>query len=492
MLNIAVLALAFLLAQPFPAIAGVEDPPDPGEDLVMPDPADLREIYNSLNPHVYVLDWDEVRCGSERVDRCEDELGGTIEVVDGAGCFSQIKLVAAGLASKTTKLARFNKRDDLRRLQPDGSLIDVPAQTDKQQLVTLARDGQLVSMRAVLRDEESRPPGVTIGVRGCRCRCIVWEMTDPQVTNAAKGAVGLVPVSDGGGEDIVRLIMNTLGQNHRHAVIFTSPSEIRHNTSYDEIDEDDLESNNKLKPAVLRNAQPGITSESVSSALATERLGYSGLLLKTAPDIISQAGAEAAADVALATEGYYKISDYSGLDGMVLPYAGPGTNDYDTDDLKGTMCSGLVHYAYTDVGFVLTETFYGASIRNDVAEILHDQIKDDIKAGLGFWQAIGNFLTGSANKIANQVTNCFAGLGCDDNTDTWESGVGSANTVSPDNLLPEEFDVTGSGEAPWGNGFIEAGDHVVNPNGAVQTPFSVIEPMNVLGTTWNETEYILW
>ncbi|HYC56510.1 MAG TPA: hypothetical protein VEL28_16390 [Candidatus Binatia bacterium] len=494
--KLAILALAFVFVQPISALAGIEDPPDPGEDLVQPDPADLREIYNSLRPQVIELDWDEIRCGSERVDRCEDELGGTIEVVDGAGCFSQIKLVSLGLASKTTRLSRLNKSDDLKKLDPasgpNGGLVDVPSDTDKQQLVTLARDGQLVSMRAVRRDEELRPEGVVFGVRGCRCRCIVWDMVDPQVTNAAKGAVGLVPVSDGGGEDIVRLIMAELGQNHRHAVIFTSPSQIRHNTSYDEVDEDDLETNTKLKPAILRNAQPGILTESVSSALASERLGYSGLLLKTPPDIISQAGAEAAADVALATEGYYKISDYSGLDGMALPYAGPGTNDYDTDDLKGTMCSGLVHYAYTDIGFVLTDSFYSASLRNDVAEVLFEQLRDDIKAGLGFWQALGNVFTSTAKKIANQVTNCFAGLGCADNNDTWESGVGSARTVSPDNLLPEEFDVTGTGEAPWGNGFIEPGDHVINPNGATQTPFSVVEPMNVVGTTWDETVYVLW
>jgi hypothetical protein len=96
MRKIPLLALAFLLVQPCQSLAGLEDPPDPGEDLVMPDPADLREIYNSLNPHVYVLDWGEVRCGSERVDRCEDELGGTIEVVDGAGCFFQRKAGGGG------------------------------------------------------------------------------------------------------------------------------------------------------------------------------------------------------------------------------------------------------------------------------------------------------------------------------------------------------------------------------------------------------------
>jgi hypothetical protein len=178
---------------------------------------------------------------------------------------------------------------------------------------------------------------------------------------------------------------------------------------------------------------------------------------------------------------------------MALPYSAPGTNDWETLERKGTMCSGLVDWAFDQAGMTISDAFYSATLRNDVADVLYDTVKADIGSNLGFWQSIGSFLfTGTKKKIANQVVNCFAGLGCDDNTDTWKDGVGSATSVSPDNLLPEDFTLQGTGCAPWGNARICAGDQVVNPDGAPITPFLRIEPMQVLGAHWEEQVLEVW
>lgn len=464
--------------------------------LVMPDPDDLRDIYQSDRPAIE-LDWAEVRCGSDRVARCEDDLGGTIEIDEGAGCKSQQQLIVDGLGVKTSKLQRSALKGDLVRVTPQRELIAIDPATPGPELVSFAREGQLVSRKAIARDLRRRPRGVAPAAQapaiGCECTCVVWDMVAPQVTNADKGDVGLVPVADGGGEDVVRLLMSSLGQNHRHAVIFLGNHRIRHNTSYDEVTSDDLVDNTHLNPAILRNGTPGITTETVEEALDSERLGYVGLLLKVHDDVLSRTAAELAADSAVGVEGYYKISDYSGLDGMTKSYSGPSTNAYDTSDLRGTMCSGLVYWAFRDVGFVFTDSFYSQSLREDVAKVLYDELHDDIKAGLGFWQAVGSsFLTGTAKHIANQVTNCFAGLGCNDNNSTWKKSITSARTVSPDNLLPRSFDLSGSGDTFWGYTVVSAGDHIDNSHGATTTPFSVVEPLNVLGTTWSESVLTSW
>jgi hypothetical protein len=468
---------------------------DPGCGLVLPDPADLPRINDATRP--ITLNWDDIRCGSERVERCED-LGGDIEIVDGAGCESQQQLVTLGLQNKSSTLVRLNGRQKLGATFR-GELVPLSPTLSGPQLQTLAVNGRLVKLDAVARDRARPPrrrvpaPAITVNLdtTGCDCTCVVWDMVDPQVSNARKGDVGLVPVADGGGEEVVRVVMNALGQNHRHAVMFVDKRTLRHNTSYDEIDDDDLQTNKLLNPSVLRNGRPGFTTESVDAALGTERLGWSGLVLKVPAD--DRPRARDAVDIALAADGYYKISNYSELTGWTLDYASPSSNRFDTDNLRGTMCSGLVYHSFRDAGFSFSSTVYPERLRDDVARVLFDTVKAEIKSSLSWSQAVGSFLiTGTAKHIANQVTNCFAGLGCADNGSTWKRGTGQGTSVSPDNLLPEEFDVTGPGEAPWGNRTVEAGDHVVNANGASTTPFTIVEPMNVLGTTWNETVLTNW
>lgn len=476
-----------------PGFAQIEDDDcnpltDPGCGLVLPDPDDLPRMNDPSR--TISINWADVQCGSARVDRCED-LGGEIEIVEGAGCDSQEQLVTMGVQGKTNSLLRLNQRQKL-GLAVNGNLQPISPMLSGPQLQQLAVNGRLVKLDSVARDRRRGGRStVNLEQTGCNCTCVVWDMTEPRVTNARKGDVGLVPVSDGGGEEVVRVLMSALGQHHRHAVMFVDKKNIRHNTSYDEIDSSDLENNRMLKPSVLRNGKPGFVTETVDEALASERLGWSGLVLKVDDD--ERERARDAVDIALAAQGYYKISNYSGLAGWNLPYSGPNTNAFDTDNLRGTMCSGLVYHSFSDAGFAFTSTVYPESLREDVARVLYDNVKGEILSSFSWSQVGGSFLlSGTAKHIANQVTNCFAGLGCDDNNSTWKRDVGEGRSVSPDNLLPEEFDVSGHGTAPWGTRTLDPGDHVSNANGATTTPFHIVEPMNVVGTTWNETVLTDW
>ncbi len=489
-------ALVLLAAAAF-ATHGI----DTDGDGIFESPFDLDELEPPPRDAVQdAMRWEAVswtewqlwqQCGGrEHVEDCE-RMGGYVVVEEGLGCDSSVKLHQWAGFGKLKNVVELTRKGKLAEVVPGEAVVPLSRETPAMLVREKALANRLVDARKV-KKELRRLDDVLVPLFGCKCRCIVNELVGAQVVNAQKGDVGLVPLNTPGGEDIVVTIFHAIEQRHRHAVIFLDPHTIRHDTSYDEPDEDDLLDANELKLGPLNNGTPGITTESVESALAHGRLAYTGLLLKPLTEFVRPLF-EQAADEALATEGYYKISDYSDLDGMTLPYAAAGTATWESTELKGTMCSGLVHWAFTRVGFVITEAFYSASLRNDVAEILHETVKDQIGASLGFFETIGSFLfTGSKKKIANQVVNCFAGLGCDDNTDTWKSGVGSAYSVSPDNLLPEDFTLQGTGCAPWGNAEICAGDFVVNPDGAAVTPFLHVEPMQVLGARWEETVLEEW
>jgi hypothetical protein len=464
---------------------GIIDLPFDPLTLEAPDRDDVRDAFVWER-----ITWNQnwliaSKCGGfERIEACEDR-GGYVVVEDGLGCGSTVKLYQYAGFGKSKKVLKMAGAGRLAGVNAAGELVQVPRETETTEVLAKAVQGKLVMISAVARDRR-RLKDVAEVPFGCRCTCVVDKLVGAQVVNAEKGDVGLVPLSAPGGEDIVVTIFNAIEQRHRHAVIFLGPHRIRHNTAYDEPDQDDMLDNNEFKLGPLNNATPGVTTESVASAIANGRLAYEGLLLKPAADWIRPLF-EVAADEASGVEGYYKISDYSGLDGMALPYGTAGTANWEDNELRGTMCSGLVHWAFTQAGFVVSETFYPASLRDDVADVLYDTVKDEIGANLGFFEEIGSFLfTGTQKKLANQIVNCFAGLGCDDNSDTWKRGVGSAWSVSPDNLLPQQFTLQGSGCAPWGDREICAGDVVVNPDGASVTPFLRVEPMQYLGSHWEQ------
>jgi hypothetical protein len=366
--------------------------------------------------------------------------------------------------------------------------------------------------------------GGTGEVRSNRCVCVITEYTPAYVSNADRGDVGLVPVNDGKGEETVRAVMDALNQNHRHAVMYLDSETLRHNTSYT-LEDSDVNwtfGGLRIQPGVLMNGQPGIMTESVDDALDAgwNRLGQDGLVLKPGRwgitkqsldglDPIKRVSSDrrgsnqltivkgnlflgapsfaAAADKAETLKGYYKISDYSGLTGMALPYAG----DLERDDLRGTMCSGFVYEAFTKSGYSISKHTYSSTVRDDVAQAVWDSVHDQVNDSMGAWLVL---FPQADEELPNQVVNCFAGLACDDTSDTWESGVGSGSTVSPDNLLPKYFTLYGRGSYDgWGGVAMTSGTAVDNSvYGATTTPFRRVEIQNLVGSVYSETVLTTW
>lgn len=433
------------------------------------------------------------KCGGvRRVEACED-LGGQVRVEDGIGCMNTAKLYQDAGFGKAARIARLGQGGKLWEVVAGNRVQPLSRETSPETVVAKAVASKIILATDVQR--AVRRHGSVEAVPspfGCKCTCVVQTLVDAQVLNAEKGDVGIVPLHSPGGEDVVVALFNAIGQRHRHAVIFLDAQTIRHDTLYDEPDANDLLDANEFELGPLNNGTPGILSESVGDAIRNGRLAYEGLLLKPGAEFIRPAF-EDAADAALGAQGYYKISDYSGLSGMGLPWSAAGTNAWETQERQGTMCSGFVDWAFDQAGMTITDAFYSAALRRDAADLVYESVKSEIGSNLSFVQTIGSFLfTGTKKKLANQVTNCFAGLGCDDNSDAWKRGIGSATSVSPDNLLPTQFTLQGTGCAPWGTAEICAGDSVSNPNGAAVTPFMRVEPMQVLGTHWEEQSLEDW
>ena len=262
------------------------------------------------------------------------------------------------------------------------------------------------------------------------CQCWTSIYMPRKVTNALKGDVGLVPVSDGRGEDTVRAVMGALVQNHRHSVIFLSQSSLVNNTSLDDPNDHIQELNRRLDPAILMNGSPGVISWSLDKAYDVERLSDEGLVLKPLTESLRHYFTDAA-DEALDDVGhaYYKLSDYMAMSGMGFSYGSDRSVDR-----RGTMCSGLVHDAFKRAGLTISIYTYPLELLNYVAQSTYEAIFDQVPT----WTAI----VGLRSRIANQVVNCFGafgryngGVSCDDTSDTWTGLSGTGSSVAPDNLL---------------------------------------------------------
>lgn len=342
--------------------------------------------------------------------------------------------------------------------------------------------------------------GGEISTPGDDCICEVEAWVSRRFTNASKGDVNLVANGDGRGSPLVSLITDELGQTHRHALVFLDNGRnVRHDSMDDPGTKYVFPSGVRLDPADLRNGLPGTVSQTVDEAWEWGRLGDDGLVLKprqmtsvsriSGRTTVSEPNRplfEDAADIAEANEGYYKISDYTEMVGMDLSLIG----DRDDDDLRGTHCSGFVHFAFTEAGLPISNHFYDEALRQDVAEAAYDQIRSDVHGTLGLGIVI---LPDAADDIANQVVNCFAGLGCDNISNDWEDGVGDGEAVSPDNLLPTSFTLAGSGSTVWNGRTKSAGQTLSNEEfGAPTTPFRRLEPQTMTGGYWDVDTYFSW
>ncbi len=308
-----------------------------------------------------------------------------------------------------------------------------------------------------------------------QCLCDIYEWVPRRAINAEDGDAIIVPI-DGSGSDIVSLVTTGIGQLHRHALMsFDDGARVRHNTMYIFDEEDGVEGGSDYvelrTPLVgkirfdaddLTNGRPGAVSQTIDTAYARSRLADTGLVLKPALQINGKITTEpnrplfeAAVSSARATSSYYKLSDYSQMISMSLPY-----NVTRQGNLKGSHCSGYLAHFYKAQGLSLPPVSYPAGLRLDVGEVLYDEVRTACRDGIGAWSKIAATITGHftpCNNIANQVVNCFAGLGCGVLNNDWRDGVGSGSATSPDNLLPASFRYSGTTAYDWDGTTLSSG-----------------------------------
>jgi hypothetical protein len=418
--------------------------------------------------------------------------------------------------------------------------LALPASVHAQEPYPEGQPGDVCSVAQVVScADEGGVVNTTLGY----CRCIDTYWVPRQIVNAEDGDVGLVPniPNSGDGNDLVKLILGSAGQLHRHTVMFWNDGlSTRHNTMYFDPDEDGFAGgpayvrvnyvSRKFNPDDLRNGTPGALSQTVDSTFNRGRLEATGLLLKPFCSIFTTdcSGLRdrfaAAVDGALTTPAYYRFSDYTDQVGMSSPWSTSRIGD-----LRGTHCSGYVVDSFANEGFTISEFFYDASLRLMIGELLHDKIHDMVMDEtwlvtlVAAIVAVGPLAFGYqadiANRISNQVTNCFADLGCANTSDEWETASGTGSANSPDNLLPTSFALTGTNTYRWyhwtattasgtgtpssstyspalscspsGGGFQACTPvRYDNDAGVVQTPFQTVEAQIMTGGYW-VTE-VLW
>lgn len=316
--------------------------------------------------------------------------------------------------------------------------------------------------------------GGVVAARSGACFCDIYEWVPRRVVNADDGDVGIVPI-DGRGSDVVATVTQAIGQLHRHAVMYYGDGAYtRHDTMYMSDGEDGSVSDAggdyvdvlqplvgkvRLDPDDLTNGLPGAISQTIDDTYARGRLADTGLVLKPELRIVfdrfgnltytepNRAAFERAVTAARSTSAYYKLSDYTDMDSMSRTWSSSRTGD-----LRGSHCSGYVTNFFRAEGLPIADVTYPEALRQDVAEVLFDEVRDQCRAQTNAW---ADFLAGislhwnACSNVANQVVNCFADRGCDDTSNDWRDGVGPGAAVSPDNLLPDSFRYHGATSYDW-------------------------------------------
>lgn len=308
-------------------------------------------------------------------------------------------------------------------------------------------------------------PGAVPGNVGTQKVCPVPYWVPSRIANAERGDTLLATKSQGGpaGE-----ILNTFGQIFVHAGIVTSDQHIRHMTMFSPLlptkgaglDEDKLE-----------NGLPGIITDTIDQAFGLKEsphlanldidsqykyassFQFSGAVLVKPSNSQLRANALAAAKKIENLRGYYRVYSYTRNDGLL-----------DQNRMQkgvGSMCSGTVWHAHRFAGNNVTNLpVYPANVRRIGTNALYewtkgkvqDQVRDMRRGltiknlffhpgeflGTGF-NVAASFIANAPNRIANQVVNCFAFNDCGNKSDRWRGGVGSGNTISPENLMPSYY-----------------------------------------------------
>lgn len=302
----------------------------------------------------------------------------------------------------------------------------------------------------------AQPPG---GLVPSAPRCVVHNThwTPARITNGRRGdAVMSTTSADGGGPAF--FILRVLGQQFVHTgmLLYDYGHQIRHNTMINDPDllrkhRNWLGVTTKLKQVDLENGRPGIITESVDRAFGLQKsavnnvdrkiasFGFSGaVLVKPAYDSMYATHMNRAASKMEFLTGYYRVQSYSDinqLDDSNVQQAG-----------KGNMCSGTIWHAHKFAGNpVAPAVTYSPEARLEGSKALFTFAVNAIISQESWFRLMLNaFLRQKVTlvfDISNQIVNCFALQNCGNTSSAWRTnGVGSGVSVSPDNLLPLNYE----------------------------------------------------
>jgi len=329
---------------------------------------------------------------------------------------------------------------------------------------------------------------------------VAWRYVPGRVLNAKKGDCLLDPGGPGLVGQLLRQV--TPAQFYSHSGIMTKNHiEVTHSTGSDDWLKDHLagslfgqKGTEGFDPAALKYLWPGTVTQTIDNAYYGEWITspdtgpYRISDFSFAPDLSDfstiiypvvvkptpfdetaavRGKLHAIADAALAIKGHYRFYCYTKPEISLGPEGVAGADSGWAQGTIATTCSSLIWLAAqhanvklegsnkiisvsdlepTDVlaGAAVDSStldglyFYTAAERQAAAKWLFQNVFD-VARNKARW--LGEALTDAADSVANQVCNNFASDSTDDD-DAWKT-TGSANSVSPDNIL--FWDSPGSG-----------------------------------------------
>jgi hypothetical protein len=290
-----------------------------------------------------------------------------------------------------------------------------------------------------------------------------WSYKPLRIANAQKGDVILLDNPS----EVIRGLIQAAGMRYTHTVMVTSdpatPTEEQEITNYTTHNEATLLSNAidgdplgipinpHIDPELLGNIPPG---HEITSWDRYWKGGNANSPLLLRPRNRGQA--QAAADVfrSGSMAGRYKLAEYSSF-------------QFNHADGNGAQCaSGIAHAWNRANGGGFVPSFRSRELRLEAATRTRGLIFEMVRKLKGDTAA-----KAAGAQLANQVTNCFAGLGCDDTSETWRFDIQPALSVAPDDLASPI--AGGGGVTPY-----EATDEKLNVVGGTYGFAAVCENPN--------------
>jgi hypothetical protein len=329
-----------------------------------------------------------------------------------------------------------------------------------------------------------------------------WYWVPSRITNGSEGRTLLTSTPGG----LIGTLLGSLGQYWSHSGMFIDAGyNIRHNTADPnkiKIVNDSIGLPHHLNGATLLSMQPGLITQRTdvafgasgppefnffdyddSTGLQTNR-NAAVLLRRNTASIGGSIYYTGAARKMVEYEAYYSLYSFTDIWTTEPDPTDPSHIHVAADLNRKNMCSGTIAWAlFSGGGFDTWPLHYTAEIRDGAAPILYQLVYSALGKKVPGTNIpfLGSILlalvSGTRERIANQVVNCMAFNDCYNTGSRWRNGVGAGDSLSPDNLTPVGF-VNPHGVA-WG---ISGWD----PGNTWTQWYDSVEPVTYSGGFWKK------